>query len=128
MKLLSLLHLLTAKPNCGLIHPDFVPNEVLNIIDTVTPMEPALDKAKRIDDACRLFNLMKTRGCSADFVTYNVLLNGFCKLGRVDEALALLKSFRSECYVVGLERYSCLIDGLVRAKRISEAHSLFQKL
>nr|GMD85705.1 pentatricopeptide repeat-containing protein At1g79540 [Ipomoea batatas] len=44
MKLLSPLRLLTAKPNCGLTHPDFVPNEVLSIIDTVTPMEPALDK------------------------------------------------------------------------------------
>ncbi|VFQ72206.1 unnamed protein product [Cuscuta campestris] len=45
MKLLpSALRLRTAKRKVGSPNPDYVPNEVLNIIENVSPMEPALEK------------------------------------------------------------------------------------
>ncbi|KAJ0044040.1 hypothetical protein Pint_17865 [Pistacia integerrima] len=84
--------------------------------------------SNRADDAYRLFRKMKESGCSPDFVAYNALLNGFCKLGRFDEAFALLKSFEKDGYVLGLRGYTSLIDGLFRAKRYHEAYEWYRKM
>ncbi|KAK4352683.1 hypothetical protein RND71_028201 [Anisodus tanguticus] len=84
--------------------------------------------AKRADDAHRLLSVMKSRGCMLDFIAYNALLNGFCKLGRINEAQALLRSFENEGYLVDIKGYTCLIDGFVRTKRIDEAQSVFRSL
>ena len=83
---------------------------------------------ERLDEALKLLNSMKKRGQCPDVITYNALLNGFCKFGRVDEAYGLLETFEKDVYDLGLQGYSCLIDGSFRAKRYAEAMVWFRKM
>ncbi|XP_073064981.1 uncharacterized protein [Primulina eburnea] len=99
------------------------------VVETFGKMKDyeCLCKAKRTDDALRLLNLMKSKGCRPDIITYNSLLHGLCKFGRVNEALLLLQSFKNEGYHVEIQGFSCLIEGLIRTKQIGMAEELFSK-
>ncbi|KAH7570259.1 hypothetical protein JRO89_XS05G0077900 [Xanthoceras sorbifolium] len=89
-------------------------------------------KAGACEKALESFGLCQANayksGCRPDFVAYNALLNGFCKLGRVDEAFALLRSFEKDDFKLGLRGYSSLIDGLFRTRRYNEAYAQFRKM
>ena len=80
---------------------------------------------ERLDEALKLLNSMKERG---QCITYNALINGFCKFGRVGEAYGLIETFEKDVYDLGLQGYSCLIDGSFRAKRYAEAMAWFRKM
>nr|POE92309.1 pentatricopeptide repeat-containing protein [Quercus suber] len=82
-------------------------------------------RGERLDESLKLLNLKKERGQCPDVITYNALLNGFCKFGRVDEAYGLLETFEKDAYDLGLHGYSCLIDD---AGRVKEALKLFYEM
>ena len=44
----------------------------------------------RLDDACKLFKVMKGHGCSPNTVVYSVILDGVCRFGSLEKALKLL--------------------------------------
>ena len=40
-------------------------------------------------EAIKAFNMMAKRGCSPDVVSYNILMNRYCKNKRIDDAMSL---------------------------------------
>ncbi|CAN7041787.1 unnamed protein product [Brassica rapa subsp. trilocularis] len=64
-------------------------------------------------------------GNSPDIVTYNVLINGFCKAGDIDGALKLLNVLQLKGLSPDSVTYNTLINGLHRVGREEEAFKLF---
>lgn len=64
-------------------------------------------------------------GNSPDIVTYNVLINGFCKAGNIDGALKLLNVLQLKGLSPDSVTYNTLINGLHRVGREEEAFKLF---
>lgn len=46
-------------------------------------------KQNRLDKAKEMFESMKSRGCSPDGVSFNTLINGYCKAKKVDDGLEI---------------------------------------
>ncbi|KAA0033553.1 hypothetical protein IC582_026531 [Cucumis melo] len=98
-----------------------LPNKIIYTI-----VLSGLCRAKKILDAQRLFSMMGAR--RRDLRTYNVLLNGFCKLGYLDEAFTLLQQLIKDGHNLEVDGYGCLINGLFRARRYEEAHKWYRKM
>ncbi|KAF5203135.1 Pentatricopeptide repeat-containing protein [Thalictrum thalictroides] len=74
----------------------------------------------RLADAKILFDMMPER----NEVTWNVMLNGFAKMGLVDYARNLFDRIP----VRDLVSWSTMIDGYVRADRLDEALGIYRKM
>ncbi|KFK42357.1 hypothetical protein AALP_AA2G245700 [Arabis alpina] len=72
-----------------------------------------------------LAHLADSTGNSPDIVTYNVLINGFCKEGNIDGAIKLLSVLQLKGLSPDSVTYNTLINGLHRVGREEEAFKLF---
>lgn len=46
---------------------------------------------KQVDKAKEIFNTMIQREVTANIRSYNIMINGFCKIKMIDEAISLFK-------------------------------------
>ncbi|KAG0456400.1 hypothetical protein HPP92_024188 [Vanilla planifolia] len=67
-------------------------------------------------------------GFDPDVVTYNTLINGYCRKGRVEEALRLFKVMFRRGVEPDLVSYKILMKGLCKEGRVWEAQQLFDKM
>ncbi|CAJ2641917.1 unnamed protein product [Trifolium pratense] len=60
-------------------------------------------------------------------LTYNILINGYCKNKRIDEAMVLLSEMHGKNLAPDTLTYNSLIDALCKCVRISDMHGSFSK-
>ncbi|GAU24454.1 hypothetical protein TSUD_319310 [Trifolium subterraneum] len=83
---------------------------------------------KNMDEAYKWFNAMKEDGFLPDVVSCNVLLNGYCQVGRLDEAVSFVWSMKRDGFSLNRNGYCSLINGFFRARRYSEAHAWYTRM
>nr|GMC85958.1 short-chain type dehydrogenase/reductase-like [Ipomoea batatas] len=136
--------LLTVKPNCGLTHPDFVPNEVLNIIDTVTPMEPALDKVSHFLSSQAVASVIreqrkpelgfqffiwttnKKHFCSWD--SHNLIIDMHAKVGHFDLYWKTLEEVKNFAMPICSDAFAVLISAYWKLNKAEMAVECFGRM
>ncbi|KAH0455409.1 hypothetical protein IEQ34_015441 [Dendrobium chrysotoxum] len=101
-------------------HPDIV---------TYTTAITALTNAGAMDRARHLLDEMSQSGVTANRVTYNVLLKGYCAQLQLDKAKALMRSMAEDA---GIEpdvfSYNILIDGSILVDDSASALAFFNEM
>ncbi|XP_051116808.1 pentatricopeptide repeat-containing protein At1g79540 [Andrographis paniculata] len=75
-----------------------------------------------------LTQLADHSGVLPDIITYNTLINGFCKAGEVDGALKLFNELQIRGLVPDSVTYSTLINGLQFVGKEEHAFKMFEKM
>ncbi|KAL6270338.1 hypothetical protein ACE6H2_027249 [Prunus campanulata] len=63
---------------------------------------------------------MERNGCLPNVVTYNTLIDAYCKLNRIDQAFELLRLMALKGLELNLISYNVVINGLCREGRMNE--------
>ncbi|MFQ6627437.1 hypothetical protein Gotur_006333, partial [Gossypium turneri] len=90
---------------------------------------------------------MIEKGCAPDILSYNIMINGYCKSKRLDEAMelfhqiaqngpipdtvtynTLMQAMQNSRLKLNVASYNILIDGLCKAGNIEVGKELFHKL
>ncbi|KAK6929087.1 Pentatricopeptide repeat [Dillenia turbinata] len=74
----------------------------------------------QIEEAQKLFDEMSQR----DSVTWNLLIDGYCRSGKIDRARALFDVFEGK----NVRTWTTLLSGYAKNGRISEARSVFESM
>ncbi|KAG5128654.1 hypothetical protein JHK82_029489 [Glycine max] len=80
-----------------------------------------LCKANKVREAENLLDEIVLKGLSPSAVTYNLLIDSWCKNGFVDKIMALLSRMSGEDREPNVISYSTLVEGLCRAERPDDA-------
>ncbi|XVF37790.1 hypothetical protein REPUB_Repub20aG0041000 [Reevesia pubescens] len=62
-----------------------------------------------MEEARRVFQLMIKKGCAPDTVSYNTIMNGYCKAKRLDEAIKLFREMSQKGQFPDFVTYNTLI-------------------
>jgi pentatricopeptide repeat protein len=81
-----------------------------------------------LDQAIDVLEVMVSKKCSPDIVTYNTLLNAISKRGMIEEALVIFQSIRENGCQVVLITYNTLIDALAKKGEVIKAMALFDEM
>ncbi|KAI3706687.1 hypothetical protein L6452_24604 [Arctium lappa] len=74
-----------------------------------------------VQEAMKLFALMRERGSIPDVVVYTAVVEGFCKSQKPDEAMRIFKKMQNNGIVPNAFSYGVLVQGLCRGKRLDDA-------
>ncbi|GAB2287575.1 hypothetical protein Dimus_021947 [Dionaea muscipula] len=87
-------------------------------------------KERMIEQAEYVVELMRDRGngCQPDLVSYNILINGYCKIQKIDKALNLFQEICRRGLTPNTVTYSILLDGLFKANRPQRAKVLLKDM
>ncbi|CAA7043300.1 unnamed protein product [Microthlaspi erraticum] len=86
-----------------------------------------LCKSKRVEKADELFRALRGR-FSADTVTYNVIVNGWCLIKRTPKALEVLKEMVERGINPNLTTYNTMLKGFFRSGQIRQAWEFFLEM
>ncbi|KAF8369843.1 hypothetical protein HHK36_032133 [Tetracentron sinense] len=76
----------------------------------------------RLKEAVELFEEMVSKvQVMPDALTYNVLVNGFCREGKVDQARKIMDFMRKNGCCPNIFNYSALMNGFCKEGRVEEA-------
>ncbi|KVH90496.1 Pentatricopeptide repeat-containing protein [Cynara cardunculus var. scolymus] len=74
-----------------------------------------------VQEAMKLFGLMRERGSIPEVVVYTAVVEGFCKSQKPDEAMRIFKKMQNNGIVPNAFSYGVLVQGLYKGKRLDEA-------
>ena len=78
---------------------------------------------KRVKEAFDLFEEMVSRDhIVPDPLTYNVLINEFCRRGKPDRARNVIEFMKSNRCYPNVYNYSALVDGLCKVGKLEDAY------
>ncbi|KAK6946628.1 Pentatricopeptide repeat [Dillenia turbinata] len=78
-------------------------------------------KVGDLESASRILDEMVESGCKSDVVSYNIILNVFCREGKVKEATELFEDMPRRGCVPDVVSYRILFDGLSNHMQFEEA-------
>ncbi|GKV39674.1 hypothetical protein SLEP1_g47411 [Rubroshorea leprosula] len=81
-----------------------------------------------MNDAEQLFDEMHKRSIVASHVSYNTLINGYCKVGEFDQAVKLNERMKMGNVEPNLVTFNTLLSGLRRSRRMVEAKKFFLEM
>ncbi|KAK2985344.1 hypothetical protein RJ640_008695 [Escallonia rubra] len=81
-----------------------------------------------MERAIEYLEIMVSRGCYPDIVTYNTLLTALCKDGKVDIAVEILNQLSSKGCSPVLITYNTVIDGLSKVGKTDCAIKLLDEM
>ncbi|KAJ0255823.1 Pentatricopeptide repeat-containing protein [Hirschfeldia incana] len=86
-----------------------------------------LCKSKRVEKAHELFRDLRGR-FSADVVTYNVIVNGWCLIKRTPKGLEVLKEMVERGISPNLTTYNTMLKGFFRAGQVRQGWEFFLEM
>ncbi|GFP99100.1 pentatricopeptide repeat-containing protein at4g38150 [Phtheirospermum japonicum] len=91
------------------------------LIPNAVAMLDGLCKDGLVQDAMKLFGLMREKGTIPEVVVYTAVVEGFCKAHKFDDAIRIFKKMQSNGVVPNAFSYQVLIRGLCSGKRLDDA-------
>ncbi|KAL4190140.1 hypothetical protein AMTRI_Chr08g168910 [Amborella trichopoda] len=96
---------------------------------TLNILTHALCRKGDFDRVTEFLERMEEReGLDLDLVTYNTLIDGYCKRDKLGDALYLYKIMYRRGVAPNLVSYTILITGLCKEHRVRKAHQLFHRM
>ncbi|CAN6828660.1 unnamed protein product, partial [Brassica oleracea] len=92
------------------------------------PHRGIVPDTNRLDEATQIFDSMGSKCFSPDVITFNTLINGYCKAGRVGEGLKLFCEIYGRGIVANAITYKTLIHGFRQVGNINGALDIFQEM
>lgn len=92
------------------------------LIPNAVAMLDGLCKDGLVQDAMKLFGLMREKGAIPEVVVYTAVVEGFCMAHKFDDAVRIFKKMEGNGILPNAFSYQVLIKGLVAGKRLEEAY------
>ncbi|XP_076882418.1 uncharacterized protein LOC143530896 [Bidens hawaiensis] len=73
-----------------------------------------------VQDALKLFGVMRERGSIPEVVIYTAVVEGFCKAHKPDEAIRIFRKMQSNGIVPNAFSYGVLVQGLINGKQLDD--------
>lgn len=93
------------------------------MIPNAVAMLDGLCKDGLIQEAMKLFGLMREKGTIPDVVIYTAVIDGFCKAMQFDDATRIFKKMQANGIVPNAFSYAVMIRGLCRGLKLDDALS-----
>ena len=91
------------------------------LIPNAVAMLDGLCKDGLIQEAMKLFGVMREKGSIPEVVVYTAVVEGFCKMGKFDDALRVFNKMVNNGISPNAFSYKLLIDGLIKGSRLEDA-------
>lgn len=91
------------------------------MIPNAVAMLDGLCKDGLVQDAMKLFGLMREKGSMPEVVIYTAVVEGFCKAAKFDDAKRIFRKMQKNEVVPNAFSYSVMIQGLCKGKRLEDA-------
>nr|GMD82015.1 pentatricopeptide repeat-containing protein At4g38150-like [Ipomoea batatas] len=91
------------------------------LIPNAVAMLDGLCKDGLVQEAMKLFGLMREKGTLPEVVIYTAVVEGFCKAYNHDDAVRIFRKMQSNGIIPNAFTYSILIQGLCQGKRLEDA-------
>ncbi|VYS67234.1 unnamed protein product [Arabidopsis thaliana] len=96
---------------------------------TYSTLMDCLFAHSRSKEAVELFeDMISKEGISPDPVTFNVMINGFCRAGEVERAKKILDFMKKNGCNPNVYNYSALMNGFCKVGKIQEAKQTFDEV
>ncbi|KAI3791856.1 hypothetical protein L2E82_05720 [Cichorium intybus] len=74
-----------------------------------------------VQEAMKLFGVMRERGSIPEVVIYTAVVEGFCKSQKPEEAIRIFRKMQNNGIVPNAFSYGVLVQGLFKGKRLDDA-------
>lgn len=91
------------------------------LIPNAVAMLDGLCKDGLIQEAMKLFGLMRERGTIPEVVIYTAVVEGFCKAHKFDDAKRIFRKMQSNGISPNAFSYTILVQGLYKCNRLDDA-------
>ncbi|XP_009626842.1 pentatricopeptide repeat-containing protein At4g38150-like [Nicotiana tomentosiformis] len=91
------------------------------LIPNAVAMLDGLCKDGLVQEAMKLFGLMREKGTIPAVVIYTAVVQGFCKAHKYDDAVRIFRKMQGNGIIPNAFSYSSLIRGLCQGKRLEDA-------
>ncbi|ONK68766.1 uncharacterized protein A4U43_C05F15780 [Asparagus officinalis] len=91
------------------------------LIPNAVAMLDGLCKDGLVQEAMKLFGLMRERGTIPEVVIYTAVVEGFCKAAKFDDAKRIFRKMQKNGIVPNAFSYGVMIQGLIKGKRLEDA-------
>lgn len=91
------------------------------LIPNAVAMLDGLCKNGLVQEAMKLFGLMREKGTIPEVVIYTAVVEGFCKAAKFDDAKRIFRKMQKNNIVPNAFSYFVLIQGLSKGKKIEDA-------
>ncbi|PON48344.1 Pentatricopeptide repeat [Trema orientale] len=90
------------------------------LIPNAVAMLDGLCKDGLVQEAMKLFGLMREKGTIPEVVIYTAVVDGFCKAQKLDDAIRIFRKMQNNGIDPNAVSYSVLIQGLYKCKRLED--------
>ena len=91
------------------------------LIPNAVAMLDGLCKDGLIQEAMKLFGLMREKGTIPEVVIYTAVVDGFCKAHKLDDAKRIFRKMQSKGVTPNAFSYTVLIHGLYKCNQLDDA-------
>lgn len=91
------------------------------LIPNAVAMLDGLCKDGLVQEAMKLFGLMREKGTIPEVVIYTAVVEGFCKAHKYDDAVRIFRKMQGNGIIPNAFSYGILIRGLCQGKRLEDA-------
>ncbi|KAG0452661.1 hypothetical protein HPP92_025033 [Vanilla planifolia] len=91
------------------------------LIPNAVAMLDGLCKDGLVQEAMKLFGLMREKGSIPEVVIYTAVVEGFCKATKFDDAKRIFRKMQNNGVVPNSFSYSVIIQGFCKGKRLEDA-------
>ncbi|KAI5683843.1 hypothetical protein M9H77_05071 [Catharanthus roseus] len=91
------------------------------LIPNAVAMLDGLCKDGLVQEAMKLFGLMREKGTIPEVVIYTAVVEGFCKAQKLDDAIRIFRKMQSNGITPNAFSYGILVQALCRGKRLDDA-------
>jgi pentatricopeptide repeat protein len=91
------------------------------LIPNAVAMLDGLCKNGLMQDAMKLFGLMREKGAIPEVVIYTAVVDAFCKAAKLDDAVRILRKMQGNGIIPNAFSYWLLIQGLCKGGRLDDA-------
>ncbi|XP_004253081.1 pentatricopeptide repeat-containing protein At4g38150 [Solanum lycopersicum] len=91
------------------------------LIPNAVAMLDGLCKDGLVQEAMKLFGLMREKGTIPEVVIYTAVVDGFCKAQKFDDAVRIFRKMQGNGIIPNAFSYGIIIRGLSQGKRLDDA-------